>query len=95
MLDRARNEIDANSASKSDYEEYGNNILTQAIITILITAPLGAILINSLGVRWLQKQEDPSKIHNSNETNMPTKNGSKNPPVRAPSPDHSFIGEES
>jgi hypothetical protein len=28
-------------------------ILTTAVVAIIITAPLGAILINTLGIRWL------------------------------------------
>ena len=39
--------------TKVQYIEYGNIILTTAVIAIILTAPLGAILINTLGIRWL------------------------------------------
>jgi len=35
------------------YIKYGNIVLTMAVISILLTAPTGAILINTLGVKWL------------------------------------------
>ena len=33
---------------------YGNTILTTAVLSVVITAPLGAILTNSLGPIWLE-----------------------------------------
>jgi hypothetical protein len=36
-----------------EYEEYGNAMLTMAVFAICITAPLGAIFINTLGPMWL------------------------------------------
>ena len=56
MLDKARNEIPDSSSYKQDYIDYGNIILTQAVITILITTPIGAVLVNSFGVKWLTKK---------------------------------------
>ena len=45
---------------KKEYIEYGNILLTTAVIAIILTAPLGAILINTLGVKWLSHDaEDP------------------------------------
>ena len=35
------------------YIDYGRIILTTAVISIVLTAPLGAILINTLGIKWL------------------------------------------
>ena len=35
------------------YIEYGTILLTIAVIAIVFTAPLGAILINTLGIKWL------------------------------------------
>ena len=42
--------------SKEDrkrFEEYGLVILTTAVFAVIITAPLGAILVNSLGRKLL------------------------------------------
>lgn len=36
------------------YEDMGNAMLTMAVFAIIITAPLGAIFINTLGPRWLE-----------------------------------------
>jgi solute carrier family 9B (sodium/hydrogen exchanger), member 1/2 len=57
VLDRARDEIAASSPDREDYEDYGNFLLTAAVLSILLTAPLGAFLTNNLGVRWLNKTE--------------------------------------
>ena len=37
-----------------EYVEYGNAMLTTAVFAIVITAPLGAIMINTLGTKWLE-----------------------------------------
>lgn len=57
VLDKAREEIEANSPDREDYEDYGNFFLTAAVISIVLTAPIGAVLTNSLGVKWLNKTE--------------------------------------
>jgi hypothetical protein len=46
-----------------DYIYYGNVILTTAILSILICAPTGAILINSLGPIYLSKDTDVPPVH--------------------------------
>lgn len=33
--------------------QYGNIVLSMAVMSIILTAPTGAILINTLGVKWL------------------------------------------
>ena len=38
---------------KDEYEEYGILILTTAVISIVISAPLGAIMTNTFGPKWL------------------------------------------
>jgi NhaP-type Na+/H+ or K+/H+ antiporter len=43
----------------AEYEEYGVKMLTTAVLSIIFTAPLGAILTNSLGPIWLERL--PSK----------------------------------
>ena len=54
VFDRAMSLPDTVSpAVKLQYIEYGTVILTTAVVAIIITAPLGAILINTLGIRWL------------------------------------------
>lgn len=47
--------------SKNDLElqKYGMDVLTVAVLSILITAPVGAILISLLGPRLLQKPKNP------------------------------------
>lgn len=43
--------------NKDDYFEYGNNILTLAVLSILITAPLGAVCILGLGPKLLESDK--------------------------------------
>ena len=50
------NAIDENIAGKEVKEafvDYGQKILTTAVIAIVFTAPLGAVLINTLSSKWL------------------------------------------
>ena len=42
-------------------EERGNNILTTAVLAILVTAPLGSLIIQNLGPRWLTDDSKPAK----------------------------------
>ena len=51
---------------KEQWEGWGKDILTLAVVSILITAPLGAILISSLGVKLLDIDENRSRKHNEN-----------------------------
>ena len=39
-----------------DYLPFGESMLTTAVFAVIITAPLGAILTNTLGPMWLEKQ---------------------------------------
>lgn len=47
--------------SKNDLElqRYGMDVLTVAVLSILITAPIGALIISLLGPRLLQKPKNP------------------------------------
>ncbi|XP_073699013.1 sodium/hydrogen exchanger 9B2 [Garra rufa] len=47
--------------SKNDLElqRYGMDVLTVAVLSIIITAPIGALLISLLGPRLLQKPKNP------------------------------------
>jgi multisubunit Na+/H+ antiporter MnhG subunit len=40
-----------------EYEPYANTVLIIAVLSILITAPVGAILITVPGIRLLEKEE--------------------------------------
>ncbi|XP_076150101.1 sodium/hydrogen exchanger 9B2 isoform X1 [Alosa pseudoharengus] len=53
-LDMARKKQDA------ELEKYGMDVLTVAVLSILITAPIGAILIGLMGPYLLQKPKNPS-----------------------------------
>lgn len=45
------------------YKKMGTAMLTMAVFAICITAPLGAIFINTLGPMWLDKQDpDEEKV---------------------------------
>ena len=53
VLDNARNLSGVEESVKAQYLQFGNIVLTMAVLSIIMTAPLGAILINTLGVKWL------------------------------------------
>jgi len=52
----------SDDAAREEYEEYGNAMLTTAVFAIVITAPLGAIMINTLGTKWLEYDGDDPAI---------------------------------
>lgn len=45
-----------------EYVEYGQAMLTTAVFAIIITAPLGAIMINTLGTKWLEYDGDDPEL---------------------------------
>ncbi|XP_058577758.1 sodium/hydrogen exchanger 9B2 isoform X2 [Neofelis nebulosa] len=51
----------ARSHGEKQLEEYGMDVLTVAFLSILITAPIGSLLIGLLGPRLLQKAEHQNK----------------------------------
>ncbi|XP_024430722.2 sodium/hydrogen exchanger 9B2 isoform X1 [Desmodus rotundus] len=51
----------ARSHGDEQLEEYGMDVLTVAFLAILITAPIGSLLIGLLGFRLLQKDEYQNK----------------------------------
>ncbi|XP_004686514.2 PREDICTED: mitochondrial sodium/hydrogen exchanger 9B2 isoform X1 [Condylura cristata] len=51
----------ARSHGEQQLEDYGTDVLTVAFLAILITAPVGSVLIGLLGPRLLQKAEPQSK----------------------------------
>lgn len=44
--------------TKKQWIAWGEILLSMAVIAVIITAPLGAILTNTLGVKWLNHDED-------------------------------------
>lgn len=45
-----------------EYEEWGQAMLTTAVFAIVVTAPLGAIMINTLGTKWLEYDGDEPEL---------------------------------
>eukprot|EP00927_Polykrikos_kofoidii_P047829 TRINITY_DN4210_c0_g2_i1.p1 TRINITY_DN4210_c0_g2~~TRINITY_DN4210_c0_g2_i1.p1 ORF type:complete len:693 (-),score=114.69 TRINITY_DN4210_c0_g2_i1:262-2340(-) len=52
-LDIVRTTLDPDEESYHQYEKWGLAILTTAVFSILITAPIGLLVIQNLGHRWL------------------------------------------
>ena len=52
-LDRAKA---MGSEDKTELIEYGETVLSIAVLVILVTAPIGAITIRFLGSKWLSKE---------------------------------------
>jgi hypothetical protein len=42
--------------------EVGNLLLVFAVVAIVTTAPIGAVLLDRLGVRWLTRQSSGSAV---------------------------------
>merc|ERR1739848_780649 len=58
---------------RQNWIEMGNNILTLAVLSILITAPLGAVSILALGPKLLEQDpryDDNGKINKDEESEM-------------------------
>ena len=54
---------EAEKRALPEYQTYGTAMLTMAVFAICITAPLGAVFINTLGPLWLKKTEpDEEKV---------------------------------
>lgn len=52
-LDLVRKMIDEDDSQYDDYEKWGKEIQTTAVLSILISAPLGLLFIQLLGTKWL------------------------------------------
>ncbi|MBZ3891744.1 Mitochondrial sodium/hydrogen exchanger 9B2, partial [Sciurus carolinensis] len=61
----------ARSHGEKELEEYGMDVLTVAFLAILITAPIGSLLIGLLGPRLLQKFEQQNQDEVQGETSLP------------------------
>lgn len=57
-LDHAMKLTNVPADVKDQYIEYGNIMLSTAVLAIMITAPVGAILINTLGLKWLECNDE-------------------------------------
>ena len=64
VLDNARQLAGISDEDRANYIQYGNIVLTMAVLSIILTAPSGAILINTLGTRWLS--DDTPKVDEEN-----------------------------
>ena len=69
VLDTARSVKGVSDADRALYIEYGNILLSTAVLAIVFTAPIGAILINTLGIKWLSHDgdEDDNQVNQSND----------------------------
>ena len=52
-LDLIREKIDHDDPDFEEWEKWGKEILVTAVVSILLTAPIGLICISKLGPRWL------------------------------------------
>ena len=58
---------------RQNWVDMGNNILTLAVLSILITAPLGAVSILALGPKLLEQDpryDENGKINKDEESEM-------------------------
>lgn len=65
-MDTARSVPGLSDENRKLYMGYGTTILSMAVMAIVITAPTGAILINTLGEKWLSydgddEEQDPKQ----------------------------------
>lgn len=63
------------------YEEWGMAILTTAVFSILITAPIGLLVIQNLGHRWLNYDGAPSQAKAVEEPDDASKTANIDPTV--------------
>jgi len=50
----------ADAQEQADWEAWGDDIVTTGVLAILMTAPLGLIIIQKLGPKWLERDESSS-----------------------------------
>ena len=55
-----------------EYLEWGQGMLTTAVFAICLTAPLGAIFINTLGTKWLNYDGDVN-MNDDDDEDSPAK----------------------
>ena len=56
-------------------------MLTTAVFAVIITAPLGAIMINTLGTKWLEYDGDDPELLEKHGLPMPAKSDQEKPAV--------------
>lgn len=84
----------AEQENNAQFIEYGQIMLTVAVFAICITAPGGAISINTFGTKWLTKDEDAKEA--IDQEKVPTLAANKNAvtPSVMPEADESKPGED-
>jgi NhaP-type Na+/H+ or K+/H+ antiporter len=56
-LDLIREKIDHDDPDFEEWEKWGKEILVTAVVSILLTAPIGLVCISKLGPRWLHQDK--------------------------------------
>ena len=60
-LDLIREKMDHTDPDFDKWEQWGKDILVTAVVSILLTAPIGLICISTLGPRWLVHTKETNK----------------------------------
>jgi len=56
-LDMVTNTLSPADPDYARYVQYARDVLTTAVFSIILTAPVGLVIMNSLGPRWLAKSQ--------------------------------------
>jgi len=67
VLDTAKSIEGITEKDREAYTQYGNIVLSMAVMSIILTAPSGAILINTLGTKWLSDDTPTDGENNEGE----------------------------
>ena len=62
-----------------DYKRYGLVVLTTAVFAVLLTAPAGAILVNSFGKQLLSYDGDKKALYKLSKSDYAMKFGDDHP----------------
>ena len=60
-LEMARSELRSGTHRYAQYEEWGTDIITVAVLSIVLTAPVGLLVIEHLGPKWLTAEKGEEK----------------------------------
>lgn len=72
---------------KEQWIDWGKVLLSMAVIAVIITAPAGAILTNTLGPIWLEDDSESVLSHRSVGSQANFEKGKKLPAIGIESPD--------
>lgn len=61
-LDLIKEKMSKDDKEYEAYEDWGNKILTTGLFAIILTAPIGLVLLNKLGKKLLTQDLPPEKI---------------------------------